>query len=131
MNEGGEHTFDLEERTFEFAKRTLNMTKQLPRSDTNLYYSNQVIRSSSSMGANYREANDCLGDKDFLFRLRIVRKEAKESIYWLRLIIENNSQLKVRMQPLLQESIELNKIFSSIIKKKEKIKEKSGKDRNN
>lgn len=71
------------------------------------------------MGANYREANDALGNKDFIFRIKIVRKEAKETAYWIRLIMEHNSKLAIRMKDLLQESIELTKIFSTIIKKRQ------------
>ena len=117
--------YDLEDRTLEFATRVLKMTKALPKDKINEYYCDQIIRSSGSSGANYREANDALGQKDFLFRMKIVRKEAKESTYWLRLIIEHNEKLRSRLQDLLQESIELNKIFSSIIKKYGDKKESS------
>lgn len=111
--------YDLEDRSFDFAKRVLKMTKALPKDKTNEYYTNQIIRSSGSSGANYREANDALGDKDFIFRMKIVRKEAKESTYWIRLIMEHNVHLVPRIENLLQESIELTKIYSSIIKNKQ------------
>lgn len=111
--------YDLEDRTLEFSKRILRMVKALPKDDINVYYSNQIVRSSSSIGANYREANDALGKKDFVLRAKISRKESKETTYWLQLIIEHNSRLAFRMLPLLQESIELTKILSSIIYKRE------------
>ncbi len=112
--------YDLEERTLEYAKRILRMTKALPTNDANRYYSDQCIRSGSSVGANYREANDALGKKDFLHRLRISRKEGKESIYWIELIIEHNPELKKRIEPLHQEGIELRNILSTIINNAQK-----------
>jgi len=69
------------------------------------------------MGANYREANDALGKKDFFNRMKISRKETKETIHWLELIEEANPEFKSRMQDLKKEAIELRNIFSSIINK--------------
>ena len=109
--------YDLEDRTLEFAKRVLRMTRILSKNNVNSHYVSQIIRSSSSVGANYGEANDALGKKDFFHRMKISRKEAKETTFWLKLIIENNPELEMRIKPLLQESVELTKIFSSIISK--------------
>ena len=83
--------YDLEERTFQFAKAVRLFVKQLPKTIANIEDSRQLIRSSGSVGANYIEANESLGKKDFLMRMRIARKEAKESAYWLRLIHETNN----------------------------------------
>ncbi len=77
----------------------------------------QVIRSGTSMGANYREANETGTKKDFKFRIRICRKEGKETIYWLNLIVEANPEFKERIKPLLGEAIELVKIFAAILEK--------------
>ena len=82
--------YDLEERTFQFAKAVRIFIKTLPKTIANIEDSRQLIRSSGSVGANYIEANESLGKKDFLMRMRISRKEAKESAYWLRLIHETN-----------------------------------------
>ena len=82
--------FDLEDRTFLFAKDVRIFIKTLEKSMTNIEDSKQVIRSSGSIGANYIEANESLSKKDFVFRIKIVRKEAKETTYWLRLIKETN-----------------------------------------
>jgi len=71
------------------------------------------------MGANYREANETETKKDFKFRIRICRKEGKETIYWFELITEANPRLKDRVKPLLQETIELVKIFAAILIKSE------------
>ena len=69
------------------------------------------------MGANYREANETETKKDFSFRMRICRKEGKETIYWLNLLLENNQNFKNQIQPLIQETMELVKIFAAIINK--------------
>ena len=82
--------FDLEERTFQFAKEVRLLIKTLEKTISNLEDSRQLIRSSGSVGANYIEANEALSKKDFAFKAKISRKEAKESAYWLRLIIESN-----------------------------------------
>ena len=109
------YAFDLEDRTLEFAKRVIHMCKALPDNTVNFKLIDQIIRSAGSVGANYREANDSLGKKDFLMRMRISRKEAKETEFWLHLIIENNPELKDKILPLLDEAMSLRKILSSII----------------
>ena len=116
-NKGGNQPFDLEERTLNFAKRIVRMCKALPNNTVNFKLIDQIIRSAGSVGANYREANDALGKKDFLMRMKITRKETKETQFWLELIIEANPELKERIRELLNESIELKKIFSAIITK--------------
>lgn len=111
-------TYDLEERTFQFSKGVANYIKLIPKSISNIEYARQVIRSSGSVGANYIEANESLSKKDFLMRIKICRKEAKETTYWLRLIAETNSpELSNESSRLQQESVEFVKIFSSIIEK--------------
>jgi four helix bundle protein len=110
--------YDLEERTFQFAKSTSLFIKSLPKTIANVAYSRQVIRSSSSVGANYIEANESLGKNDFTMHPRISRKEAKESILWLRLILETNDAIdNNKCNELIREATELKKIISSIIEK--------------
>ncbi|MDP2643421.1 MAG: four helix bundle protein [Desulfobacterales bacterium] len=110
--------YDLEERTFQFAKTVRIFTKTLPKTITNIEDGKQVIKASGSVGANYREANESLSKKDFLMRMKISRKEAKESAYWLRLIHEtNNLKNADDAKNLIQEANELIKIFSSILEK--------------
>ena len=112
------HHYDLEERTFQFAKSVRLNIKTLSKSIANLEDGKQVIRSSGSTGANYIEANEALSKKDFLMRVKISRKEAKESAYWLRLINETNKlENKNEFDSLFEEAIELKKIFSTIIEK--------------
>lgn len=110
--------YDLEERTFQFAKNVRLFVKTLPKATANFEDIKQLIRASGSVGANYIEANESLGKKDFLLRIKICRKEAKESVYFLRLINETNEfENKTEAERLIQEATELKKIFSSIIEK--------------
>lgn len=112
------HYYDLEERTFQFAKAVRKVIKILPKTIANIEDEKQVIRSSGSTGANYIEANEALSKKDFLMRVRISRKEAKESAYWLRLIKETNElDNKTKFEDLIQEATEIKKILSAIIEK--------------
>jgi four helix bundle protein len=113
----GKHNFDLEERTLEFAKAIIRFCKKLPHNLINKEIISQLIRSSGSVGANYREANDALSKKDFHHRIKITRKEAKESYFWLQLIEEANPDFVSDTKILLQESLELRKIFSTIADK--------------
>ncbi|MBI5328903.1 MAG: four helix bundle protein [Deltaproteobacteria bacterium] len=111
--------FDLEDRTFLFAKNIALYVRQLPRNISNLEYVKQVVRSAGSVGANYIEANEALSKKDFAMRIKICRKEAKESAYWLKLIVETNDEKHGQEEgmKLLNEATQLKKIFSSILVK--------------
>jgi four helix bundle protein len=82
--------YDLEDRTFIFAKDVRVFAKQIPKTLANIEDIKQVVRASGSIGANYIEANESLSKKDFVMRIKICRKEAKESRYWLRLIDAGN-----------------------------------------
>lgn len=107
--------YDLEERTYEFARDIRSFVKKLPSFISNREDAKQVVRSSGSVGANYIEANESLGKKDFLMRIKICRKEAKETHYWLRLIAtDNNLELDMLRMRLMTEATELLKIFSAI-----------------
>ncbi len=107
--------YDLEERTFIFAKKVREFVRTLPKTLSNQEDVKQLIRSSGSVGANCIEANDSLSKKDFIMRIKISRKEAKESRYWLRLIDNKTAEL----DNLLGEATELMNIFGAILKKSE------------
>lgn len=110
--------YNLEDRTLEFAKATRVFVKRLPRCTSNLEDGKQVIRSSGSIGANYIEANEALSKKDFKMRMKISRKEAKETYYWLKLVdTGNDQQIEKERLNLLDEATQLLKIMSSIILK--------------
>jgi four helix bundle protein len=111
-----EKKFDLEERTLVFAKEVREFIKILPKSVAHVEDGKQLVRSSGSVGANYIEANEALSKKDFVMRIKIARKEAKESRYWLQLLDVPES-LSDRHSALEQEANELLMILSAIIKK--------------
>ena len=107
---------DLEERTFRFAKDIRKFVSEVPKNPSNLEDIPQLVRASGSTAANYLEANDSLGKKDFLMRLRIARKEAKEARLFLRLLdCEGAIQIEERSR-LVKEAMELKLILSTIIK---------------
>jgi four helix bundle protein len=110
--------YDLEDRTREFAISVRRFLRKLPRTVSNIEDGKQVVRSSGSVGANYIEANEALSKKDFMHRIKISRKESKESAYWLKIIVANNDNLFVQEgSGLVNEAEELKKIFSSILDK--------------
>ena len=110
--------YDLEDRTYNFAKKCRDFINQLPKTLTSIEYSKQLVRTSGSQAANYIEANECLSRKDFSHRIKICRKEAKESRLWLRLCQVGKDEILEKMQiELVQEASELTKIFGSILEK--------------
>jgi len=109
--------FDLEDRTLNFAKRIIKLCQLLDNNIVNSKLIDQMVRSGGSVGANYREANDALGKKDFTHRLRISRKETKETIFWLELLLESNPNQKSEINLLINEGIEIRNILSAIIRK--------------
>jgi len=110
--------YDLEDRTLEFAKRVRKFVAGLKKKPANMEDGKQLIRSSGSIGANYIEANEALSKKDFLMRIKICRKEAKESRYWLRLVdTDSRNELEKQREVLENEARELTHIFGSIVTK--------------
>lgn len=92
--------------------------KKIPKTISNIEDGKQVIKSLGSVGANYIEANEKVGKKDLKFRLKISRKEAKETMYWLRLILNSNEKIDhVENKRLINEALELRSILSAIINK--------------
>lgn len=110
-------TFNLEERTFEFARDCRFLVRDLKKTISNIEDGKQLVRSSGSVGANYIEGNEKLGEKDLKYRIKISRKEAKESEYWLRLLKDLNEDDEGRIENLMIEAGEIRKILSAIINK--------------
>jgi four helix bundle protein len=109
--------YDLEDRTFKFARQVREFVSKLNKNIATIEDCKQVIRSSGSVGANYIEANEALSKKDFVMRIKICRKEAKESGYWLKLI--NSPELQNEKLALEREAVELTNIFGAILRKSE------------
>jgi four helix bundle protein len=117
MNENQQKPiYDLEKRTYQFAKKVRLWVKTIPKTVENIEDIKQLVKASGSVGANYIETNESLGKKDFAMRIRISRKEAKERAFWIRMILEINDNLSdiETGKYLFQEATELKKIFSSI-----------------
>jgi len=112
--------YDLEDRTLAFAKNVRAFVNKLPKTTANIEDGRQLIKASGSVGANYIEANESLSKKDFRFRIKICRKESKESRYWLRLVdTQSDTDLERERKELEQEATELMNIFGSILRKSE------------
>jgi four helix bundle protein len=113
--------YDLEERTLRFAKQCRVFAKRLPASLANQEDLKQLLRASGSVGANYIEANEALSKRDFLVRIKISRKEAKESRYWLDILDPGaEPATDADRRRLREEAVELMKIFGAILRKSER-----------
>ena len=111
------NSYDLESRTFEFSKNIRSFVKNLDKKIYNIDDCKQLIRSSGSVGANYIEANESLGKRDFLMRLKISKKEAKETLYWLKLLQTEDENTEKERVYLMKEVNELVSILGAIITK--------------
>ncbi len=116
MSEQHPKRYDLEDRTLAFARAVRVFVKTLPMTIANTEDAKQLVRASGSIGANYIEANESLGKKDFLMKVRTCRREAKESRYWLSLL-EVQERSRAQQQNLVTEATELMKIFGAIVRK--------------
>src|SRR4051812_40424085 len=118
MSEPVARPYNLEERTELFAKEVRAFVKRLPLTLANREDLRQLVRASGSVGANYIEANEGLSRKDFVVRVRISRKEAKEAAYWLRLVdVGSDTSVDAERWRLENEGRELVCILTSIIQK--------------
>ena len=109
--------YDLEKRTLKYSKDIIQFLNIIPKNVINIEIFKQTIRSAGSIGANYIEANESLSKKDFLMRIKICRKEAKETVYWLNLLDTNHPDILKRCESLIDESTQFVKIFNAIIEK--------------
>ncbi len=116
MTNGKNQKFDLEERTSVFAEKVILFAKLIKRSPINDPLINQIVKSSTSIGANYCEADSAESRNDFIHKIGICKKEAKETRYWIRIIVKANFELEEKAKPLWQEANELFYIFTAIVK---------------
>ena len=119
MKAGTAKTYDLEDRTLKFAKSVRVFARNYPKDFVAYEDIKQLVRSSGSVGANYIEANNALSKKDFKMRIKICKKEAKESQYWLTLLEAINEQTENEREVLKKEAEELTYIFAAILRKSE------------
>ncbi len=107
--------YDLEERTAKFGEMVINFVKSLMINTVNRPLINQLVKSATSIGANYCEANGASSKKDFKNKIYICKKEALETKHWLRMIVKVNPETKDKAKELWQETQELTLIFSKIL----------------
>lgn len=108
--------YDLEERTAKFGEEIIDFVKILDRNDINRPLISQIVRSGTSIGANYMEANQASSKKDFRNKIHICRKEANETKHWLRMLARANPIKKDNCKKLWKEAHELTLIFAKISK---------------
>jgi four helix bundle protein len=111
--------FDLEERTAIFGQAVIIFAKKIPVNEISRSLINQLIRSATSIGANYLEADDSESARDFIHKLSICKKESRETKHWLRMIVVADQKSKAEARKLWTEAQELNLIFAAIIHKKQ------------
>jgi four helix bundle protein len=109
--------YDLEERVEKFGEGIILFCKNIPKDLDNDIIKKQLIRSGTSVGANYLEANNCISKKDFKHKIGIARREANETKHWLRMISKSEPKLKISSRELWSEAHELTRILSSILLK--------------
>ena len=109
--------YDLEERTGLFGENIIVFAKQIPKNVVTIPLINQLVRSGTSVGSNYCEADCAESRKDFEHKIGICKKEAKETKHWLRMVTQATPELKEDAQRLWREAVELQLIFISIVKK--------------
>jgi four helix bundle protein len=117
MSESGEHRkFDLEDRTAKFSEQIIAYAQKIPRGPVNDPVIRQLVKSATSVGANYCEADDACSKKDFHHKIGICRKEARETKYWLRMVAKAHPDGKCEARHLWSEARQLHLIFAKIFK---------------
>ncbi len=109
-------TYDIHDRIFKFIVDVINFLNKIPKTSTNLIFIGQATRSVTSMGANDQEADGALTKKDFIHGYTVVRKEGKETVFWIRIICATNPRFQIEGELLIKEGQELVAIISTIIK---------------
>ena len=107
---------DIRERTFEFSVSVIRLCKELDKNEVNRVLVNQLLRSSTSIGANLEEAQGAHTRPDFINCTNIAKKEARETVYWLKLISEFNFRIKKQIDALIVEAQEIAKILTTSVK---------------
>lgn len=106
--------YDLEERTAKFGEQVIKFAQQIPKTAVTLPLISQLVKAGTSIGANYCEADDAESRKDFIHKIGICKKEARETKYWLRMIATTALEFREEARTLWQEAKELHLIFNRI-----------------
>lgn len=117
MNENKDKKYDLEERTAKFGEEIVRFAKRIKKDTVTLTIIRQLVDAGTSVGANYCEADDAESKKDFKHKIGICKKEARETKYWLRIVVVTSPELEKEAKILSNEARELNLIFNAIVNK--------------
>ncbi len=120
QNQKPNNKYNLADRTAEFGEAIIEFINKLSKNQVNQILTNQLIRSATSVGANYMEADAGVSKKDFKHKIGLCKKEAKETMHWLRMVAKNNPKEKKICRVLYKEAHELVLIFSAICRSKKK-----------
>jgi four helix bundle protein len=112
-----DRNFDLEERTAAFGERMIDFAKLIPRSEITRPLIAQIVRSGTSVGANYAEADDAVSNKEFRNKIATCKKEARETKHWCRMLVRADPGLRETAKSIWQEAKELHLIFAAILRK--------------
>ncbi len=115
MSNSANNNFSLEERTAKFGEDIIKFAKKIPKNTITVSIINQLVKSGTSVGANYCEADGAESKKDFEHKMGICKKESKETKHWLRMVATAVPELKEESRKLWKEAQELTLIFSSSI----------------
>lgn len=115
MTDNNNKKYDLEERTAKFSEEVISQIKLIKITPINKSTISQIIRSATSVGANYCEANNASSKSDFRNKIYLCKKEVNESKYWLRILSNTDPDFKEKARKIWQEAQELNLIFQSIV----------------
>jgi len=107
----------LESRAAEFSKRALAFAKAVPRNVVTLPLTRQFVRSATSIGANYCEADDAVSRKEFHCKIAICKKESRETKYWIQMLVAAEPAMAEQAKPLWLEAKELHLIFTTIVRR--------------
>ena len=118
MTNEGKPNYDLEERTAKFGESIIDFAKKIPINQVTRSLVDQVVRSGTSVGANYCEADDASSKKEFRQKIGYCRKEARETKHWLRMLVKAEADFREDAKPLWQEAKELHLIFAAILRNK-------------
>lgn len=119
MNDSNKNDkYDLEERTAKFGEQVILLTRKLKPDHISRPLITQLVKSATSIGANYMEANGAESKKDFIHKINICKKEARETKYFLRMITRSNPEVTEEFRKLWKEAHELTLIFGAITRKR-------------
>lgn len=107
---------DIRSRSYTFGCRIVRLVRALPRDVASLVIARQLARSGTSIGANVEEAQGSHSRREFAQKMNIARKEARETLYWLRMLLDTDTMPANRLEPIIQESDEIVRILVAIVK---------------